>query len=396
MLFTGARTFLRTNSWFGIIYLMILLPAFASGQTGNNIINIVYSSDAHYGIKRKQFRGDTAVAGHVVNAAMIKQINTLPHLTLPKDGGINGGKKVLAVDYLIETGDISNRMEYPVQTASASWAQFEQDYFHGITLKGHHGQPVKFLLAPGNHDISNAIGFPKKMVPATDPTTMVQIYNLMLKPSKPLTNQNYNYNTDKINYSRNIKGVHFMFITLWPDSAERIWMRKDLAAVNAKTPVIIFTHDEPESEAKHFTNPVAPYKMMAGSKFENLLEEHYKEGAVAVKGEHSTDIEQRGWVAFLKLHPNIKAYFHGNTNYNEFYVYKGPDNDVALNTFRVDSPMKGEISAKDETKLSFQLISLDVANQQLTVRECLWNTMPNDPGQKIVFGKSATISLKVN
>ena len=74
-----------------------------------------------------------------------------------------------------------------------------------------------------------------------------------------------------------------------------------------------------------------------------MLEEHYKEGRVAVQDNGATDIEQRGFVKFLKLHPNIKAYFHGNSNWNEFYVYHGPDNDVNLNVFRVDSPMKGEL-----------------------------------------------------
>lgn len=372
-------------------FLIVLLPKLGLSQN----INIVYSSDAHYGITREKFRGDTNVTGHAVNAAMLKQINTLPDLTLPEDGGIEAGKKISAVDYVVESGDISNRMEYPIQTAAVSWAQFSEDYFRGLTLKGHDGRPVKFLLAPGNHDISNAIGFPKPLVPATDPTTMVAMYNLMLQPKQPLTNQSYNYATDKINYSRNIQGIHFMFITLWPDSAERIWMQKDLATVDTKTPVIIFTHDQPECESKHFTNPVAPYGLDAKAKFQNLVEEHYKEGTVAQKDDGATNIEQRGWVAFLKLHPNIKAYFHGNSNWNEFYVYKGPDNDVALNTFRVDSPMKGKYSAKDETKLSFQFITIDPSTKSLTVRECLWNTNPAEPTTKIVFGEFKTVSLKV-
>jgi len=374
---------------------LALFPFIGFGQKQQgNVINIVFTSDAHYGITRAKFRGDTNVAGHTVNLAMIRQINTLPSLTLPEDDGIAAGKKIAAVDYLIETGDISNRMEYPLQSAATSWGQFSKDYFGGVTLKDHSGKPVKFLLAPGNHDISNAIGFPKAMVPATDPTTMVQIYNLMLKPKQPLTNQGYNFNKDKINYSKNINGIHLMFITLWPDSAERIWMQKDLENVPMKTPVIIFTHDQPDCEAKHFTNPVPPYQIANHSGFQNLLAEHYKEGKTAAKDDGATDVEQRGWVKFLKLHPNIVAYFHGNSNWNEFYVYEGPDKDVALNTFRVDSPMKGKYSSKDETKLSFQLISIDPANQLLTARECLWNTNPTDPAQKIIFGKSITVSLK--
>lgn len=372
----------------------LIAPAKAFCQD-NDVVNMIYSSDAHYGITRPKFRGDTNVMSYLVNAAMIKQMNTVPTLTLPADDGIGAGKTVGPVDYVIESGDISNRMEIPIQSAAASWAQFVNDYMHGINLTGHNGKVATLLLAPGNHDISNAIGYAKAMNPLTDPTTMVEIYNLMLKPQVLLTNQTYNYATDKINYSRDIKGIHFMFITLWPDSAERIWMQHNLESVAAKTPVVIVTHDQPTCEAKHFTNPLPPYNMTTKNKFQNLVEEHYKEGIVASKDDGATDVEQRGWVKFLKVHPNIKAYFHGNSNWNQFYVYKGPDNDVALNTFRVDSPMKGDYSSKDETKLSFQLISLDAKNQALTVRECLWDTNPANPATPVVFGESKTVSLKV-
>jgi len=378
-----------TLIFFGLICLGC--PPMALSQT----INMVYTSDAHYAITRPKFQGDTNVSAKIVNAAMIKKINTVPGLVLPVDGGIGSGKSVGAVDYLIQSGDIANRMEIPYQSAAASWGQFEIDYMHDVTLKNREHKPATLLLAPGNHDISNAIGSSKVMNPKTDPTAMVKIYNLMMKPVHPLTNANYNYATDKINYSVEIHGIHVMFITLWPDSAERIWMEKNLTTVAKTTPVIVFCHDQPTCEAKHFTNPVPPYQMTTANKFENLTAEHYKEGTVAAKDDGATNIEQRGWVKFLKLHPNIKAYFHGNSNWNEFYVYHGPDNDVALNTFRVDSPMKGEYSSKDETKLSFQLISLDPQKQKLTVRECLWDTDPSHPLSKIVFGSSKTVSLKV-
>jgi hypothetical protein len=357
---------------------------------------MVFSSDAHYGINRIKFRGDSNVASHIVNGVMISQMNTIPYLTLPQDGGLNAGQKAGYVDYVIQTGDIANRMEAPIQSAAKSWSQFKKDYMQSINLKDHNGKPSKLLLAPGNHDISNAIGFPKPLKPLTDPTAMVKIYNLMLKPARPLRNADYNYHTDKLNYSFNIKGIHMMFITLWPDSAERIWMGKDLDTVSKTTPVIIFTHDQPECESKHFTNPLPPYNMTEENKFQNLTEEHYKEGIVAAADDGATQIEQRGFVKFLKLHPNIKAYFHGNSNWNEFYTYHGPDNDVNLPVFRVDSPIKGKFSAKDETLLSFQFISIDPALQKLTVRECLWNTQPLQKDQKVVFGKSETVSLRVN
>lgn len=377
------------------LFLSLVIGVASLENVTAQVVQMVYTSDAHYALTRKNFQGDTNVSAKKVNAAMIKKINTVPELTLPEDGGIGSGKKVAAVDYLIQTGDIANRMEIPYQTAAASWAQFETDYMYGVTLKDHQNKPAKLLLAPGNHDISNAIGYSKPMNPKTDPTAMVKIYNLMLKPDRPKTNDTYNYTTDKINYSLNIQGIHVIFITLWPDSAERIWMQKDLEKVANTIPVIVFCHDQPTCEAKHFTNPIPPYNMTTGNKFENLTAEHYKEGRIAAKDDGATNIEQRGWVKFLKAHPNIKAYFHGNSNWNEFYVYKGPDNDVALNTFRVDSPMKGEYSSKDETKLSFQLISLDPAKQELTVRECLWDTEPADPSAKVVFGSSKTVSLIV-
>lgn len=385
------------NSILASCFILALVPVKAFCQTTpSHDIEILFTSDAHFGITRKAFRGDSNVKSSVVNTAMISQMNALPGQSFPADGGVKAGQTINGIDYLIEGGDIANRMEIPIQSAAASWAQFETAYMGGIKLKGNNGEPLKFLIVPGNHDISNAIGYAKAMKPLTDPTSMVKIYNLMLKPATPMTNEAYNYTTDKINYSRDIKGIHFMFITLWADSAERIWMEKDLANVAKTTPVIIVCHDQPTCEAKHFTNPIPPHNMTLENKFENLTAEYYKEGT-AVSGDNAaTDIEQRGFVKFLKAHPNIKAYLHGNSNWNEFYTYTGPDNDVALPVFRVDSPMKGKFSAKDETKLSFHLISIDPTTMQMTVRECLWNTNPASPSNTMVFGDNKTISLAVN
>lgn len=382
-----------------LLMIVLFFTSFSQAHCQNKksqVVNMVFTSDAHYGLFKDKFRGDTNVRSHLVNTYMIGQINNLPSLKLPADMGINANKQVGNIDYVIQTGDICNRMEPPVQSAAASWAQFEGDYINGIKLKGNNGKPAKLLLAPGNHDISNAIGYTKPMVPLTDPTAMVKIYNLMLKPAQPLTNEDYDFNKDKINYSLNVKGVHLMFITLWADSAERIWMEKDLATVKPNTPVFIFTHDQPTCESSHFTNPVPPHTINHTNKLQNLVAEQYKEDTVASKDEDATNIEQRGFVKFLKKHPNIKAYFHGNSNWSQFYTYTGPDKDVALSTFRVDSPMKGKFSAKDQTKLSFALISLDPAKQLLTVRECLWNTQPDNNDNKVVFGESRTISIKVN
>jgi hypothetical protein len=224
---------------------------------------------------------------------------------------------------------------------------------------------------------------------------MVNIYNLMLSPATPKTSSTYNYNTDKINYSKDIVGVHFMFINMWPDSANRIWMEQDLSGVSSSTPVVIFTHDQPTCESKHFTNPNGLHDVNSTKKFENMVAERLKDGLTTSA---VTTLEEKGLVTFLKAHTNIKAYFHGNDNRNEFYVYKGPDNDINLNTFRVDSPMKGTVSGVDaadgigdETKLSFQVIVIDGKSKSLTVREVLWNT--SGAASSLTWGANSTVSL---
>jgi predicted MPP superfamily phosphohydrolase len=387
----------RNISSYILSFLLIVsqLQLLAQGSSSPSV-NIVFTSDAHFGINRKAFKGDTNVSAAAVNKELVNQLNTLPTLTLPTDGGIEAGKLISHIDYLIEGGDIANRMEPPVQSAALSWAQFNETYLNGIKLLDYKHQSLKFLIVPGNHDITNAIGYYRTMQPLTDPTAMVNIYNLMIKPAKPVANQDYKYDKLKINYSQNIAGIHFMFITLWPDSAERIWMEQDLKSVSNNVPAVIVCHDQPTCEAKHFTNPIAPHNMSKDNKFENLVAEYYKEGATAKGDDGATDLEQRGFVKFLKAHPNIKAYFHGNSNWNEFYEYRGPDNDISLPVFRVDSPMKGKYSSKDETQLSFQLISIDARHLRLTVRECLWDTEPLNAATKIKFGQQKTISLEVN
>ena len=53
--------------------------------------------------------------------------------------------------------------------------------------------------------------------------------------------------------------------------------------------------------------------------------------------------------------------------------------------------MKGNESGKDETRLSFQLVSLDTEARKMTVREVLWNADPKRPA--ITWGESRTIGF---
>jgi acid phosphatase type 7 len=353
-------------------------------------IQFIYTSDAHYGITRTRFQKNPNVNATIVNGVMISKMNSISSLTLPADGGVNAGKKVNGIDYVMMTGDIANRQETPIQSATASWNQFVTDYINGLTLKNNASVKSKLCLLPGNHDVSNAVGYYKTMSPPTDSAAMVNIYNLMMgtRPSG-----NYNYANEKIHYSKNIGGVHFMFVCMWPDSAERVWMAADLATVNSTTPVFIFTHDQPAVESKHFTNPNGTHTINATNKFENLLLENFKDGTAITS---PSTIEQRGFANFVKAHPNVVAYFHGNDNQNSYYIYNGPDNNIVLNVFQVDSPMKGNISATDETKLSFQLYSMDTIAKVMTVRECLWNSDTMNASAPIVFGASKTISYDLN
>ena len=55
--------------------------------------------------------------------------------------------------------------------------------------------------------------------------------------------------------------------------------------------------------------------------------------------------------------------------------YRGPDSDITLKCFRIDSPMKGDVSAKSagmESLMSYLLTSIDTTAKKMTVREIRW------------------------
>src|ERR1700681_3896381 len=121
----------------GRFHLACLLAAAlwaAAGLHGqsSNVVQFIFTSDSHYGITRPAFQGGINVDAHVVNAALVAKINTLPNVKLPKDGGLRNNLPVGAVDFLVEAGDIANRSEIAdgkaIQSAAVSWGQFETDY----------------------------------------------------------------------------------------------------------------------------------------------------------------------------------------------------------------------------------------------------------------------------
>lgn len=382
------------RSCFLIFSLIILLNPISKLYAQNHsAINIIYLSDVHFGLKKENFRGKKKVSSGVVNQAIIEELNNFHGQRLPNDKGVAANTLVGNIASLIITGDIANREEKGVLSASVSWQQFASLYFDGLHLKNDIGEQTPIFLTPGNHDASNAIGYFKPLQPAIDNKSMVEIYNRMLHPKEVKTIANFNYQKDVPNYSIDLQGVHLIFPSIWPDSANRIWMENDLSYVSDTTPVLLFTHVPPYGDAKLFTNPNNPPTINPKDKFENLLREHYKDALRLPKHPKDT-LEEIGLDSFLYAHPNIKAYFHGHENHNEFYMYRGVKGNLALPTFRVDSPMKGKISSKDETKLSFQLISIDMGNHLMTVRECFYNSNPSHVHQKITWGDSKTVSLK--
>ena len=358
----------------------------------NNIVQFVFTSDQHYGLTKTAFQGATNVDARIVNAALVGKLNALSTSTFPNDGGVKAGGIIKYIDCVVSAGDIANREETGIQAAASSWSQFTNDYIMGITLKDSNNQKTPMYVVPGNHDVSNTVGYYKTMAPPTDATSVIGMYNLMTNPVVPKTAANYNYNTDKVHASKNIGGVHFMFLNVWPDSTERVWMANDLQSVSATTPVLLFAHSIPDVEARFFTNPNGAKDINSTDKFENLLSEIFKDGAKTIND--NALIEQRAFANFVKLHPNIKAYFHGHSNYNQFYTWLGPDLNISLPCMRADSPMKGAVSATDETKLSFQVVAIDTLTKSMTVRECLWNATPSNPTAPSVWGSSVTISIK--
>jgi hypothetical protein len=162
-------------------------------------------------------------------------------------------------------------------------------------------------------------------------------------------------------------------------------MERDLSGVSARTPVVIFVHDQPDAEAKHFRNPNPPHNINAVDQFENLLADTLEDGRTITV---QSIAEQTALEAFLRRHTNVTAYFHGNSNWNEFYQWTGPRHTIGLDVFRVDSPMKGRFSAADETRLSFHVATIDPSTRRMTVRECFWN---QGPGVK--WGETKTVAL---
>lgn len=377
----------------GILLLLLcahfLLVEVSAQQS--KIIHLIFTSDLHFGLSKDSFRGEQKVTAQTVNEQMANSMGSLLNSQLPIDGLTGSGTNIEEISGIIVTGDIANRQEVGIQSAKQSWNQFQKVYLEGALFSKQLHPPI-FCLLPGNHDVSNMVGYHKPMNPLHDTSSFAGIYQYIFSQT---TQQGakvaIQYPKDRIHYSKNFGGVHCIFLNLWPDSAEREWMEKDLASINPTTPVLLFAHSIPDVEARFFINPNDDHSINSKHKFENLLGEVFADG---LSISDTTLSAQKAFASFLKRHPNIKGYFHGHVNYTEFYHWQAPDSSVHLPCIRVDSPMKGKYSSKDESRLSFELISIDMGNKKLVVRECLWNQSTSDSTKRhISFGSSFSFSL---
>lgn len=354
---------------------ILLLFGLSVKADGGRILRYIYCSDLHYGLER-EFRGKT-VKSDEVNRAMFDAFRLLRDTQLPADSGVGAGIMFGKPDFIVCTGDIANRMEDGVQTAGQSWSEFERD------LK--ESSDVPLYLVPGNHDISNAIGYPDPLTPDSDASSASAIFNAMMHPDTLRTPATFSYAKDKVHYSFIMSGIRFVFVGLWFDEPMRRWF-DGVIGNDSLMPTVVFTHDPPEADAKHFTNPNGRHDMNQIDKFQNLLADTATVSDVKCNPEGNW----RQLENFLKAHPGIKAYFHGDKNYNEFYTWHGVDGTISLPVFRVDSPMKGEYSATDERLLSFIVVTVDIERRLLTARECFWNKSNQT---SIKWGTVKTIKL---
>lgn len=320
-------------------------------------IRFVFVSDLHYGLER-EFHG-REIPAEAVNRAMAAAVRNLPQLSFPADGALGAGERIGRLDFAVCGGDIANRMERGVQTAAESWRQFA-----GTWLA--EGMPPMWIL-PGNHDISNAIGYTRPLTPARDATCAAEIYNRTMQPQPPVTAASFDYARHRVVCSFDCEGIRFVLVGIWPDSKARVRV-DSLMAVEPVRPCVLFTHMPPEAEAERFTNPCGAHTINSADGFENLICDTC---SVGVGG--SPRREYRALARFLEEHPSIRVWFHGHTNYNEYYTWRGPDNTLSLPVFRVDSPIKGELSGEDERLLSFQIVCLDSETLEMSVREYRWN-----------------------
>ena len=77
---------------------VVIVAVFPAPRTtaGADSIQFIFTSDAHYGLRRTEFRGQTNVDSQTVNRAMVARMNGLPHEVGPIDSIVEGGVRAVS------------------------------------------------------------------------------------------------------------------------------------------------------------------------------------------------------------------------------------------------------------------------------------------------------------
>ena len=288
-------------------------------------IQFVFTSDAHYGLAHAAFRG-------AIECQRARCVNRRA------GGGDQPRRRRSTSSSRAATSPTARkRPGRPDSERRRLVVSVCADYFDGLTVNDADGRRAAALVVPGNHEASNAVGFYKPMTPPIDKTSMVEIYNRMMLPAAPKTAASYTTPATAC-CIRTRRRPALRFIRSGRTRPSRRWLEHDLARVDRSTPVVLFVHDQPEAHAKHFTNPNAPHDINATDKFENLLADTSPTDRRSSRRRSPSSATS----SVPRTHRNITAYFHGNSNWNEFYEWTGPSQTLGLHMFRVDSPMKGQ------------------------------------------------------
>jgi DNA repair exonuclease SbcCD nuclease subunit len=155
----------------------------------DSIVQFIFTSDVHFGLTKNTFQNKKNVAAFEVNKAMVKSMNQLQGQVIPNDHGVYANQIIKGFDATIITGDIANRMEDGVQSATKSWEEFKIVYIDSLQITKPNNEKSNLFLVPGNHDMSNAIGFHRPMAPKKDAASMLGIYNLMFPEKQVMQHQ---------------------------------------------------------------------------------------------------------------------------------------------------------------------------------------------------------------
>ena len=188
---TNRRAGCRTP--LALLAAIALLPISAIAQRRRPQPQFIVISDLHDGITRRSLRDAPHVSATVVKAVLVARLWSLPLLRLPADDGVGVTHRVGPMNFVAVTDDIANREENEVRPAVASWAEFTTQFLSGLALRDASGARTPVFAIPGNHEVSNAIGYAKPLDPTTDAASMVGIYIGYVAPGSQRTSSTHNY-----------------------------------------------------------------------------------------------------------------------------------------------------------------------------------------------------------